>query len=54
MDFIRVRASTDGTEVPEWLRERVGERFPHAPERWSGPNMTSWTAYADRADKVGR
>jgi hypothetical protein len=41
-------------EVPERLRERVGERFLHAPERWSGPNMTSWTAYAGRADTVGR
>ncbi len=41
-------------EVPERLRERVGERFLHAPEQWSGPNVTSWTAYADQADKVGR
>ncbi|GAA3540895.1 DUF1838 domain-containing protein [Nonomuraea rosea] len=38
-------------EVPERLRERVGERFLHAPDTWSAPNVTSWTAFAD---KVGR
>jgi hypothetical protein len=35
-------------EVPERLAARVGERFLHAPETWSGPNMTSWTAFADK------
>ncbi|NUS02252.1 MAG: DUF1838 family protein, partial [Nonomuraea sp.] len=38
-------------EVPQALRERVGERFLHAPTEWTAPNMTSWTAFAD---KVGR
>ncbi|MGI5288855.1 DUF1838 family protein [Nonomuraea polychroma] len=38
-------------EVPLWLRERVGERFLHAPEEWSGPNMTSWTAFADKVKR---
>ncbi|GAB2931732.1 DUF1838 family protein [Nonomuraea fastidiosa] len=36
-------------EVPVRLRERIGEHFLHAPERWSEPNMTSWTAFARRA-----
>ncbi|WP_327590819.1 DUF1838 domain-containing protein [Nonomuraea sp. NBC_00507] len=38
-------------EVPARLRERVGERFLHAPEEESGPNMTSWTAFADRVKR---
>ncbi|MEU4577507.1 DUF1838 family protein [Nonomuraea sp. ATR24] len=40
-----------GAEVPPRLRERAGERFLHAPQEWSAPNVTSWTAFAD---KVGR
>jgi hypothetical protein len=39
------------TEVPERIRAHVGEHFMHAPERWTSPNMTSWTAFAG---KVGR
>ncbi|MGP3912460.1 DUF1838 family protein [Nonomuraea sp. 10N515B] len=38
-------------EVPARLRERVGERFLHAPEEESGRNMTSWTAFADRVKR---
>lgn len=42
-------------EVPERLRaevaERAGERFLHAPEEWSAPNMTSWTAFAEQAGR---
>jgi hypothetical protein len=34
------------TEVPERLKQHVGERFLHAPEEWSAPNVTSWTAFA--------
>ncbi|PZG04137.1 hypothetical protein C1J01_45005 [Nonomuraea aridisoli] len=42
-------------EVPARLRERAGERFLHAPDSWSAPNMTSWTAFAARhAGKAGR
>ncbi|MEV0346106.1 DUF1838 family protein [Nonomuraea sp. NPDC050680] len=37
------------TEVPERLRAHVGEHFLHAPEEWSAPNMTSWTAFADKS-----
>ncbi|MER6948585.1 DUF1838 family protein [Nonomuraea sp. NPDC000554] len=39
------------SEVPERLRAHAGERFLHAPTGWTAPNMTSWTAFAD---KVGR
>ncbi|MFF0860832.1 DUF1838 family protein [Nonomuraea sp. NPDC003560] len=38
-------------DVPGRLRDRVGEHFLHAPEEWTAPNVTSWTAFAD---KVGR
>lgn len=36
-------------EVPERLARHVGERFLHAPDTWTAPNMTSWTAFAARA-----
>ncbi|MEV0612957.1 DUF1838 family protein [Nonomuraea sp. NPDC050404] len=36
-------------EVPERLRERVGEHFLHAPAEFSAPNMSSWTAFAGKA-----
>ncbi|MCF6476466.1 DUF1838 domain-containing protein [Nonomuraea sp. MG754425] len=43
------------SEVPPRLRERVGERFLHAPQEWSAPNVTSWTAFRDSAaGRVGR
>ncbi|NRQ39273.1 DUF1838 family protein [Nonomuraea sp. NN258] len=35
--------------VPERLSSFVGEHFLHAPEEWSGPNVTSWTAFAASA-----
>ncbi|WP_327091377.1 DUF1838 domain-containing protein [Nonomuraea sp. NBC_01738] len=37
--------------VPERLAAHVGERFLSAPEEFTRPNVTSWTAFAD---KVGR
>ncbi|MFG6191544.1 DUF1838 family protein [Nonomuraea sp. JJY05] len=40
-------------EVPQRLRERVGEHFLHAPAEWSAPNVTSWTAFAERARQLG-
>ncbi|NUW46525.1 DUF1838 family protein [Nonomuraea rhodomycinica] len=42
------------SEVPEWLAGFAGERFLRAPETWSAPNMTSWTAFRDRAGDPGR
>jgi hypothetical protein len=36
-------------EIPERLREHVGEHFLRAPAEWSAPNVTSWTAFAARA-----
>jgi hypothetical protein len=38
-------------EVPDRFREHVaahGPAFAHAPEDWSEPNETSWTAFRKR------
>jgi hypothetical protein len=58
MDFIRVRASTDGTETISWWTGDVygwePDDGPHHLFGFEGLNVAGWTAYADRADKVGR